>query len=209
MPERSPFKSLDQILMPDERNLVYERKDHQTGEYRRVEIDDLHEAIGEAKLNSAVPDEVHDQFNLSKNLCLYGWYVYDFGMAASLYGYIAVETALKLKYQQVMKKPPERSGLKRLFRWAIENGLIKDGRYRHLPLKGDKYWDQYLELDRPHLLDPNGTEYAAGKLLDAMPSLRNDLGHGSQMLMEPLANVASLCTCADTINQLFPTDKDG
>ena len=206
MTERSPFKNLDEILCCDQRNTYIQLINRKTGQARPYDLDAHHAAIAKVTLGDAVPVAVKDQFNLAKNLCLYGWYVYDFGMAAKLYSYIALEAALKAKFEASTGSAPKRTGLASLIKWAVAEKLIVDGGFEHLYFAGDEAllkdlpdWSK-LKIGSDRL----GSEYSSGPFLTGSPSLRNSLGHGSEMLMPPYQILSDLKINADAINQLFP-----
>lgn len=205
MPERSPFKQLDQVFSADQRNTYISIVNKKTGGHRPCELKDLHKRIEKVVINECVPIEIRDNFNLAKNLCLYGWYVYDFGVEAKLRSFIAVEVALRTKFEQVCGKKPKQTGLRQLLKWAINQGLVVDGGFGHLYFEDEKdLWDALPEHHRPILLkDRNGTEYSRGMLLDSLTDLRNSFAHGTPTLLEPISIVPSIHICADLINQLF------
>ncbi len=205
MAERSPFKHLDQVFVADQRNTHISIVNQKTGEHRPCELEDLHKRIAKVVLNDEVPIEVRDHFNLAKNLCLYGWFVYDFGVEAKLRSFIAVEVALRTKFEHLRGKKPKQSGLRQLLKWAINSGLVTDGGFGHLYFEDEReLWESLPEQHRPMLIkDREGIEYSKEKLLDAISGLRNSFAHGTSTLMEPISIVSSLHICADVINQLF------
>lgn len=197
---RNPLRDPQNMFEEDEGNTCFVRLNHETGEPTPHTISVLHGALAELRLNQSVPVNVVDQFDLARNLCLYGWYQYNFSMPAKLYGYIALEVGLREKCATVASQPGKRITLARLCDWAIDAGYIKDGGFTHLfaedPETGAMYPTRRQDLTR------EGTTYS--KQAFANTRGRNSLAHGSSMLMPPIQAAGSLRIIADAINLLFP-----
>ena len=92
-------------------------------------------------------------------------------------GFVSVEYALQLKSGK------KDSSFKHLIQLAVKEGWIQDDGFSIAKLRED-----------------NGRSYVE-TLIEVMPSLRNRLAHGSNMLHNNA--LASLRICAELINQLF------
>ena len=169
------IKLLNEILKPDFRNAI--RQVRFPGRPSRpIDLEDIHSLISEIILNENVPDDVRTQFVQAQNLAIYAWFCYQFHTTSELAAFAAVEMALKRKYNS-------KASLAQLIKRAAQDGLIADhgfsvGRNR----------------------EPDGRRYV-DILSEVIPTLRNDLAHGSTT-MHPFS-YTSLHICADFINQVF------
>lgn len=91
-----------------------------------------------------------------------------------------MEMALRIFY-----KRDEKTSLKKLVRKAVEDGVVQDAGFRHVPN------------------DPEN-EYSK-KFVNTYPDIRNNMAHGTDMLVG--TSIDKLMTCADFINQLFPSQE--
>ena len=175
---RESFKNMDEIFSVDIRNTYFKYVNQVTGEMSDMTINDIHNSISLITLSSAVPEEIQSSFNTAKNLGLYSWYCYAFHQIAEMKAYSSLEEALKLKFSEPKK------GLGKLIKLAVNQGNIKDIGFKHIPSP----------------VDPLSIEYSSS-LIELIPSMRNNLAHGSQTLHNH-SNL-TLSICADFINQLF------
>lgn len=172
------LKALDEITTVDPRHLTMGSI---TGFVPRLE--DLHAHASSITLHKGVPEEIRNQFNVTRNMALYTYFHYSLAPVVQLKTYILIEHALKLRTGE------DRTSFKKLLRIAVENGWVHDKGFRHLKFPTDK------------------NEYCR-KMIGVFPRLRNDAAHGSNLLMEDC--VGHIEKCADYINQLFeiPADRD-
>lgn len=199
---RNPLRSPSNMFEECAGNTVLARHNPETGEFDSHTLEMLHADLDNINLNRSVPISVVDQFDMAKNLCLYGWYQYTFSMPAMLYSNIAVEVALREKYTATTGEKPDKIGLYKLTHWAVDEGFIKDGGFSHLFYQDEESGELFPRHRQD--LTPEGTTYA--KEVFSNTYLRNTLAHGSSMLVPPFAVVGSLRVVADAINQLFPQE---
>ncbi len=147
-----------------------------------IDLEKLHAALAAETLNEEVPDELKGQFNIAKNMALYTYYFYALAPEVHLKTYTVIEHALRLRVQ-----PKGHMGLRKLLAKAVKDGWICDAGFRH------------LETTEP------GNEWCQ-KMVDVIPSMRNSKAHGSTMLVPDCLHYIS--TCADFLNQLYPTDTN-
>ena len=169
------IKPLDEILKPDFRTAI--RQVSFPGKPSRpIDLEDIHSWISAITLNKNVPDDVRTQFVQAQNLAIYAWFCYQFHTTSELAAFAAVEMALKRKYDS-------KANLAHLIKRAAQDGLISD---------------QGFSVGRNR--EPDGRRYV-DILSEVIPTLRNDLAHGSTTI-HPFS-YTSLNTCADFINQVF------
>ena len=171
------FKSLENLLSPDERNTFWSVLDEESGEMRSISLEEIYQSISHVSLDAVVPEDVRSQFNVAKNLAAYSWYCYPFHQVCEMKAYSTVEYALKQRLEHHWPFP-------KLIKKSISWGLIKDIGFCH--------------LKKP--LDESSTEYSKS-LIEIMPGLRNGLAHGGTTLHP--GSISTLRFCADFINQLY------
>lgn len=169
------LKQLEEITASDERNLYF-LVTETGGHARRLTLEDIYEHVSSIKLNPEVPDSIKSHFAQAQNLAVYSWYYYPFNVTSQFMGFVSVEYALQIK-------SGKDSSFKHLIQLAVKEGWIHDNGFSIAKLRED-----------------NGRSYVE-TLIEVMPSLRNTLAHGSDMLHNNA--LASLRICAEFINQLF------
>lgn len=175
------FKSIEDILNPDSRNLHFVMYDEVTSEQRLYELNDMHRSIDVITLSSEIPEKIISQFNVARNLALYSWFVYSFHPVAMMKVFSTVESALKIRLGQ------HKYGFKGLLKKSVKLGLLKDSGFNHIETPDDN----------------NCIEYSK-RIPDIVSKLRNDLAHG-EVLLVPWG-ISNLRICADIINQLFENE---
>lgn len=202
----SGLKSLDHIYQPDIRNTYFTLFDPKTGVHRPMQLEDFHGAVDKIKLNENAPEPIVREFNKARNLFVYSWFVYEFGMSAILQSRAVLELAIREKVGSVGKNTKRRSGLKSLLKQIVKAGWIRDGDFPHVFDQRERDWQlsQWMPGIQPmEPPDPNGTEYC-NQLIDSLPYIRNVLAHGSSTLVEPAQALIDLEITAVIINKLFP-----
>ncbi|MCG8089745.1 MAG: hypothetical protein JAY62_08355 [Candidatus Thiodiazotropha endolucinida] len=184
------LKELDRITEADERQQHFAVVDNQTGEYRRLTLEDVYRQTESIQLHNPVPDKVKSHFSTAKNLLVYSWYHYPFNVTAQFLAFVTVEMALKDKF-----KIEKYQSFRSLIKLAVEEGMVKDDGFEHL----------YYKSETQELLEKEGmiedVRPYVETLTDVMPKLRNELAHGGNMLH--MNGAKSVKICADFINQLY------
>lgn len=139
----------------------------------------MHRYLAQETLNDEVPDEIKGQFNVAKNMALYSYFFYALSPEVHLKTYSLIEHALRVK-----TKPKGKMMLKALLKHALSQGWISDSGFRHIK-------------------NPSPSNEWCKTMIETIPSLRNSKAHGSTMLVGNCLNHIS--SCADFINQLFPS----
>jgi len=193
------LKPFDEICCPDSRQKLFVFCNRETGEIRERNLRDHYLEINDIVLNESVPENIREHFETARNLVLYSWYVYRFGLVAELHATASVEFALKVK------SGDDKGGLKRLMNLAINKGWIFDSDFQYYPII-KKRLAEYSQADsyRPNATnnpDPEDLQAYCKILADSLPFFRNELAHGSHMLYP--TGTETLAICADIINQLF------
>jgi hypothetical protein len=77
------FKPLSEVTKPDTRHALL---DEVTG--TQFSLEGLHHALRQLALCLEVPEEIHSQFNVARNLALYTWFSYSLDPVVQLKSYI-------------------------------------------------------------------------------------------------------------------------
>ena len=199
------LKPLHGVIEPDVRSKMLEILDPEVG-FRPVTLSDHHQEVAAIGLPAALPAKLREQFEVSKNLLLYSWFVYRFIPVAEFHALSTLELGLKLRFR--LKKSP---GLKGLIRRAIDEGLVTNedfASYRNLVRSRREQWEMFRQIS-----EASGSEIEPlepppdylSKLLDSVPALRNEYAHGSSLLHPH--GIASLEVVADFLAAVFADEN--
>lgn len=185
-----------------------------------------HADIATVLLSPAVPEPIAIQFETARNLYLYAWHVYRFYMVAVTHALTALEFGLRERlpsrlpepYQRAKQKQPMLAGM---LRYAIDQGLVRNDGFRRWHQVAEQrarerrsheaiqaMIDQGLEEmeiddDAPVELAPEDQQWDLVSILgNSLPSLRNELAHGSPMLTRQVLGTLELL--AEILSQLYP-----
>lgn len=167
------FKDLKDLTNIDEQHLLL-------GEITGfvIDLDKLHTELSRIELITKVPDEIRGQFNVSRNMALYTYFLYSLAPEVHMKTYSVMELALRTRFND------RKSNFKTLIRRAVKEKLISDNGFR--------------------IAKNNSREnHYCNSLIDALPDLRNELAHGSTILVPDC--IGHIENCADFINQIFDT----
>ena len=177
-------------------------------------IEDHFRTVEHLSLSNAVPAPTRIIWNTARNLYVYSWFVWRFLPVAELYGYAALENALRERcarensFPKTGKKKPFYN-LTSLLKHAMSEGWInveslstykrmQEARVRSLQqallAMGD---EENAEAWVPKL---NPTVYKE-QLESSLPFTRNEIAHGSSTLSPTVHS--SLIQCHDLIQNLF------
>jgi hypothetical protein len=162
--------------------------DRRTGIPHPITLEDHYENVAHLQLNESVPEEIQDHFTTAVHLGLYSWFVYRFTMASQQHAYATLEWALRERLGSHRGK--HRKTFSELFREAVQTGVLKGVAFR-----------QWSAIGGDPKNEKAADDWISG-LAEAIPSLRNDLAHGS-FTLAPMHWMV-LGFVADAINQLYP-----
>lgn len=175
------LKPFSELLKPDERSKYFGSRNAISKEFTPFTLDDRFQSISEISLSTSAPENVRSQYNIARMLGIYAWLYYPFHQVAELKAFSTVEMPLRQRFPEV------KGSLKKLLSIAIEMGIITDKGFTGIDARDD---------------DANWYSKTLPKI---MPSLRNDLAHGS-FTLHP-GSLFTLKNCAEIINQLYPEAK--
>jgi len=188
-------------------------------------IEGHHATVSGIVLNEAVPENIRVQFETTKNLYFYSWFVYRFHSVAQMHAYACLELALRVRFEADLHSSGGRDGerkpgLRRLLRYAIKEGYLKNEgfeawrRTTELRARDRTMFDlleemnslgvDELEFDESEIVikdEDRDHDYLAN-VLENTPELRNHYAHGSSSLNGQ--SLGSLKLAQEIINQLWP-----
>lgn len=191
-------------------------------------LEDIHAQLSTLNLHDGVPVDIRQLFETAKNVRLYAYFAFRFHQVAEMVAYQALEFALRERWTSeearlaTAERParaPER-GLSRLLERAAADGWLRNEGF------SGKWWrarnallnEKTREaLRHPEMLangtieiaDPTDAEIeeraatidVVQLVVKYLPKFRNDLAHGSSMLMpRDLGLMQDIC---DALNMLF------
>ena len=152
------YRAFEKILEPDARGV---------GIFQTTDLRNWQKYVDQRlKPSLSIPAEILVQIETVKNLFLYSWFVYRFGVVAKNQIYNVTELALNKRFE--LEKMSLPNGLRGKLEKALAEEWFDDGSFPHL--EGQR---QCKEKSRV--------------IVHAIASLRNDLNHGSTMLFDPLS----------------------
>lgn len=191
---------------------------------RPITVEDQHSEVTELNLHKDVPDDIRIQFETTKNLYLYAWFVYRFYPVAKHHAYACLELALRERFEPEMLAAGEKKrefgpGLKRLLTYAVKEGHLKDENF--------SVWQNRTEMRAKQRIESENWEEAQRKglneitfdetqyeikdvdrdhdylsaILESLPWLRNSFAHGTTSLDNQALGTIKLV--AEIINQIY------
>ncbi len=207
------FRPLSRIFDPDRRQTCYVVIDEKGT--RAKTIDDHYSMVAHFVLNPAVPRDIAIQFDTAKELLVHAWCNLRFTQIAEQHVYSTIEFALRQRLKsdliaarKIGKKISERPTLAPLLHLAIDLGIITDEGFRNYGRIRERradYLDSMRQVygDDPEFAVPPPSRNTYARILsESMPSLRNNLAHGSATMYPGVYLQFELC--CDILNQLYP-----
>ncbi|MFT7043644.1 MAG: hypothetical protein ACJAW7_002406 [Candidatus Azotimanducaceae bacterium] len=169
--------------------------------YRNKTLEDHYSIIQEISLHTGVPEKIRDHFETARNLLLYAWHVYRFIPVAEFHAAASLEFALREKTGKV------RWGLKKLIRYAIDQGWVEDEGFsihrKFVQMKHNErqMWKEFAKVTGDDINMEFHIPSYVEKLADSIPYLRNVVAHGSNS--NGPGGYLKLLICAEFINQVY------
>jgi hypothetical protein len=192
------FKRLDTLLDADARNLHFGGFSD-TGEFANISLMDHYAIVAEVVLHDGVPEDVRSYFNVIKNLCVFGWYVYGFYALCDFLSMTAIELALNIRFPHAAKQKPPLT-LRPLLELARQEGLLRDENFEAVQQERG-YGARAGEGDVAEVQDD---QRHVRIVTDTLPRLRNWAAHPTHhSVLLPSDARAAVQRSAEIINQLF------
>lgn len=171
-------KPFDKLLEPDERFRAFVR----FSDLQPVTFKDHYDSLGDAELRAAVPVNVRTAFDRARAAYAYAWFSYELTTLAQSQACAALELALRELLEA--RYPGKRF---RHLNTCLEK-IIADGDLADLRLKSGHRTYSKEDL---------------AALKDLLVHVRNDVAHGSEMLMTPEHTLHILEPCARIIDRIY------
>ena len=181
------LKPLELILTSDVRFTNIVGGIDEAGAIRMMEINDLYAMVEPLDLHSGVPVDIREQFDKARHAFIYSWFAYDLVSLAEQQGYQTIELALREKLPAAERQKADEK------RWGLGKLLERAVAHR---------WLVRADFEAPPHY-PGGPKIC---LLDVIPTMRNELAHGSWNLF-PNGSLSMLELCADILNRLFQGER--
>lgn len=222
--EAEELRNPNSIHNPDPRTINLVIVDGSNKLPRPITIQDQHDCISYFRFNSTVPKDITVHFETAKNLYLYAWHVYRFYPVAEQQAFATLEYALRLRLpeyvDQFMKENRGREPtLRSLIKHAKEIDILKNNlfasKYRWATqIAKDRFSSQIhakmileglteIEYDDSHVTptEEDLNHDWLNSFIEVIPSLRNDLAHGSSTLRHSVVHTFDVVS--SMINQLY------
>lgn len=213
------------VFQPDPRNACFVKFHPDSGVVENLRLDDHYSSIAILSLNTTVPEPIAQQFETTKNLYLYSWFVYRFYSVAEQHSLSCLELALRERLKTeidsgFINSRGGRPTLRPLLKYAVEQGLIRNEGFETWHNRGTinsrarVSMEKQREMTEKHLTeiawDESRIEVTeedldwdfAEMLVNVLPLQRNDYAHGSTILHNQV--MGTIRIVRESINQLYP-----
>ena len=193
---------------------------------RERRLEDQYLAIAPITLHEQVPEDIRIQFETTKNLYLYSWFVYRFYPVAHHHSLTCLELALRSRFEGQLDSTTQqgrrrcRPTLRTWLKYAIDNGYLKNEMFEAWRTATEQRAKERsimeaisnmeelgideIAVDEADvtITDADGDHDYLLRLLEGLPALRNHYAHGSTTLHNQV--LGSIRVVAEIINNIFP-----
>lgn len=121
-----PVLPLSELLKKDEIFSMFAKVDEFGGPHE-ITLVDLQKNVCDIQLIPAVPKEVKEVFDSAKKLYIFGYFKYYFFTISQHYAFLALESALRNKYNEIYGRSKKFINLNKIIKKLIEKGIIPKG----------------------------------------------------------------------------------
>jgi hypothetical protein len=213
------LRTPETVCTPDPRS---PKSHYLTGQPVTVEYQ--YSVISGIELHSGVPEDIRIQFETTKNLYLYAWFVFRFYPVVMLHAYACIELALRERFEAEMiaagkSKREFGPSLSGLLTYAMESGNLKDENFsvwQHRTKRNaqrrtaNELWQEAkrnglneitIDEEQFEIKEEDRNHEYVSTLVRILPKLRNHYAHGSTSLDNQALGEIELA--AEIINQIF------
>ena len=148
-----PVLPLSELLKKDKIFSSFVKVDKH-GKSREITIEDLQKAICGIQLIPNVPEEVKKVFNAAKRLHIFGYFEHYFFTISQHYTFLALESALKNRYNEIYSKP--NNNLKDIIKILVKKGIIPKGEAKIYDA-GRELRNALSHLTNPSIMTPSSS----------------------------------------------------
>jgi len=102
-------------------------KADKSGEYHEITLEDLQKSVCDIQLITTVPEGVRKVFSAAKRLHIFAYFEYYFFTISQHYAFLALESALRNKYNEVNCKHKKFIKLHEIIKELVQKGTIPKG----------------------------------------------------------------------------------
>lgn len=186
---------------------------------------DYHQDMSVLKLNDNAPQEIVVQFETTKNLYLYGWFVWRFFTVSELHAFTCLEFALRKRYGGIIPKkyyPRQKHPmLQSLFQFAVDSKDVRNedfetwrrithkkarSRYEHNKLQemlANNLKEVELNYDEVEIEDIDRDWNYVEVLNELLPKQRNMHAHGGDHMDMFHGPRRTIQLISEVINQIY------
>lgn len=195
------MKRFDELTEPDQRNDLFVRLGPNGRAWEPLTLEYYYRCAANIMLNPEVPDDIRSYMETLKSLFVYGWYYYPFCTLAGRLVPTLVEMALRAR---MPKRGEDWRGLRRLFKQALSNGLIKEEWVSGIAGLGP--WQLRRGVVPGDALAVRPGIVRANTALEVLAEVRNSFVHPEMdQVSFPDAALEAMIICGEIINQVWPT----
>jgi hypothetical protein len=218
------LRNATNALLPDSRTKYLVTIDH-TNQSRNITLQDQHNFISPYILNDQVPEEIRIQFETAKNCYLYAWFVFRFYQVAEQHAFSTLEYALRLRLPDFVKMIESKSrlgippGLGSLLNHAKNKNILRNELFESRNnWARNRAKDRYRQQIHKKMVQDNLVEITyddsnieateddlnfdwLGAFIECLPSIRNDLAHGSSNLQHGVLHTFDVVS--SMLNMMF------
>jgi len=125
-----------------------------SGKSPGITVEDLQKHISRIQLISNVPEEVKKVFNAAKRLYIFGYFEYYFFTISQHYAFLALESALRNRYNKTYGEPKRFIGLNTIIKKLVEKGIIPKGEAKVYDV-GKNLRNSLSHLTTPSIMMPS------------------------------------------------------
>lgn len=121
-----PVLPLSELLKKDIAFSPFVKVD-KSGESHEITLEDLQKSVCDIQLIPTVPEGVREVFNAAKRLHIFGYFEYYFFTISQHYAFLALESALRNRYNEVSCKHKKFIKLYEIIKELVQKGIIPKG----------------------------------------------------------------------------------
>jgi len=126
------------------------------GESHEITLEDLQKSVCDIQLIPTVPEGVREVFNAAKRLHIFGYFEYYFFTISQHYAFLALESALRNRYNEVNCKHKKFIKLYEIIKELVQKGIIPRGEANRYDA-GRKIRNFLSHLSNPPILIPTSS----------------------------------------------------
>jgi len=150
-----PVLPISELLKKDIKFSPFVKVD-KSGESHEITLEDLQKSVCDIQLIPTVPEGVRKVFNAAKRLHIFGYFEYYFFTISQHYAFLALESALRNRYNEVNCKHKKFTKLYEIIKELVQKGIIPKGEANRYDA-GRHLRNSLSHLSNPPILTPTSS----------------------------------------------------